>query len=112
MNFDMIKCEDLGQAIHIPNTTDDHHEETWFVKFGEEIIGVGLFPKQSKSCVLAIVGDSYDDKKILGNIDAHDKVIIEGLNIAFEGYLRSIRGDVVIGKKHVDDIPLNNQKLD
>ena len=103
MNFDLIKCEDLQQAIHIPNTTDDHNEETWFVKFGEEIIGVGLFPQQSTSCVLAIVGDAYDDKKLIGDVGAHDKLIIEGLNIAFEGFLRSIRGDVVIGEKQVDD---------
>lgn len=103
MNFDLIKCENLQQAIHIPNTTDDHKEETWFVKFGEEIVGVGLFSNPNKSCVLAIVGDSYDDKKVLGDIDAHHAVILEGLNIAFEAYLRSIRGDVVIGEKQVDD---------
>lgn len=103
MNFDIIQCEDLKQAIHIPNTTTDHSEETWFVKFGEEIIGVGLFPLQSQHCSLAIVGNNYDDKKILGDIDAHDTTIIEGLNIAFEGYLRSIVGDMVIGEKRVDD---------
>ncbi|MNJ92192.1 hypothetical protein D3C87_98560 [compost metagenome] len=103
MNFDIIKCEDLEQAIHIPNTTEDHNEETWFVKFGEEIIGVGLFSKHSARCVLAIVGDAYDDKKIIGDINSHDKIIIEGLSIAFEGYLRSILGDVVIGEKKVDD---------
>lgn len=103
MNFDLIKCEDLQQAIHIPNTTDDHTEETWFVKFGEKIIGVGLFPDHSERCVLAIVGDSYDEKKIIGDVDAHDAIIIEGLNIALEGYLRSIRGDVVIGEKQVDE---------
>lgn len=103
MNYDLIKCESLQQAIHIPNTTDDHKEETWFVKFGDEIVGVGLFSKRSENCILAIVGDSYDDKKVLGDIDAHDRIIIEGLNIAFEGYLRSIRGDVVIGEKKVDN---------
>ncbi|MNT28154.1 hypothetical protein D3C72_1638190 [compost metagenome] len=52
---------------------------------------------------MAIVGDAYDDKKLIGDVGAHDKLIIEGLNIAFEGYLRSIRGDVVIGEKQVDD---------
>ncbi len=103
MNFDMIKCEDLQQAIHIPNTTDEPKEETWFVKFGEEIIGVGLFSKQTERCVLAIVGDGYEDKKLIGDIDAYDTLVVEGLNIAFEGYLRSIRGDVVIGEKQVDD---------
>lgn len=102
MNFDLVKCENLQQAIHIPNTTDDHREETWFVKFGEEIVGVGLFAKGSENCVLAIVGDGYDDKRVIGDIEVHDTLIIEGLNIAFEGYLRSFRGDVVIGEKKID----------
>lgn len=103
MNFELIKCEDLQQAIHIPNTTDDHEEETWFVKFGEEMVGVGLFPKGDSTCVLAIVGDSEEHRKLLGNADAQDPIVIKGLNIAYEGYVRSIVGDIVIGNKQVDE---------
>ncbi len=103
MNFDLIQCEGLQQAVHIPNTTDDHSEETWFVKFGEEIVGVGLFPKDGATCVLAIIGDREDNRQIVGNPNDHESITIEGLNIAYEGYLRSILGDVVIGNKQVEE---------
>ncbi|GHE41944.1 hypothetical protein [Sphingobacterium griseoflavum] len=103
MNFELIQCDDLQQAIHIPNTTDDSTEETWFVKFGDEIVGVGVFPRGSTTCALAMVGESYEDRRLLGSVDDHDAVLLQGLEIAYEGYLRSIRGDVVIGNKPIDE---------
>jgi hypothetical protein len=106
MNFDNIALSDLTQDVQIPNTVDEQVEETWFVKYGEEIIGVGLFLPDSKSCILALVGDDAEQKKIIGSYsssDEHEGLILKGLEIAYEGYLRSIKGDTVIGKLDISE---------
>ncbi|NQD69370.1 hypothetical protein HP439_01360 [Sphingobacterium shayense] len=106
MNFDIIKLEDLKKADHIPKIVDDQVEEPYFVNYGERTVGVGLYLPNSDHCVLALVGDSLDSKKIIGyygSSDEHYELVLHGLRIAFEGYLRSFKGDTVIGDMEVDD---------
>lgn len=106
MNFDMITLNDLQKGTNVPKTVEDQVEETWFVNFGEEAVGVGLFLSGSDHCVLAIIGDSYDDKITLGSYNSSDdqeNLIYEGLDIVFQGYLRSIKGDTVIGEMKIDE---------
>lgn len=105
MNFDLITLENLGKAESLPKMVSDQFEETYFVKFGEEHVGVGLYLQDSEKCVLAIIGNSEDDNKILGSYgssDEHSKLMMHGLKIAFEAYLRSFKGDSAIGKIELD----------
>ncbi|WDF70165.1 hypothetical protein PQ465_07245 [Sphingobacterium oryzagri] len=105
MNFDIITLDDLQKEANVPKTVEDQAEETWFVKFGEEVVGVGLFLPSSDKCVLAIIGNSYEDKIVIGNYapeHTDEALLREGLDIVFQGYLRSIKGDTVIGEMQVD----------
>lgn len=106
MNFDIMKLEGLTKDSQIPKTVEEQVEETWFVRYGEEIVGVGLFLPDAASCVLAIVGNSDEDRRILGSYgssDEHGELVRQGLEIAFEGYLRSVKGDTVIGRLDVGE---------
>lgn len=106
MNFDSIELDDLEKVISIPKTVEEQLEETWFVKYGEHTLGVGLFLPNSNHCILAIIGEDYDNKIILGTYgsgDEYQDAVYKGLNIAYEGYLRSIKGDTVIGGLIIDD---------
>ncbi|HLS96045.1 MAG TPA: hypothetical protein VK017_10830 [Sphingobacterium sp.] len=99
INFDSLQLEYLEKDSNIPKTVEDQVEETWFVKYRDEIVGVGLFLPDSDKCVLAIIGDSYDDRIVLGSYGTSDEqyqLIYQGLDIAFQAYLRSIKGDSVI----------------
>ncbi|MBE8712807.1 hypothetical protein [Sphingobacterium hungaricum] len=105
MNFDIITLENLDKSESLPKIVSDQFEETYFVKFGEEHVGVGLYLQDSENCVLAIVGNSEDEYKTLGSYgtsDEHSKLMIHGLKIAFEAYLRSFKGDSAIGKMEID----------
>ncbi|MBE8722989.1 hypothetical protein [Sphingobacterium pedocola] len=105
MNFDSIQLGDLERDTSIPNTVEEQVEETWFVKYGEQIVGVGLFLPNNDRCVVAIIGEDYDNKIMLGTYgsgDDYKNVVYKGLNIAYEGYLRSIKGDTVIGEIIID----------
>jgi hypothetical protein len=107
IDFDNIQQANLQKEISIPKTVEDQVEETWFVKYKDDIIGVGLFLPGSDKCVLAIIGESYDNKIILGTYSTSDQqseAVYKGLDIAFQGYLRSIKGDTVI--EGPGDIPL------
>ena len=106
MNFDSIALGDLTQDVQIPKTVDEQVEETWFVKYGEETVGVGLFLPDSRSCVLAILGDDVAHRKVIGTYqssDDHERLILHGLEIAYEGYLRSVKGDTIIGKLDIKE---------
>lgn len=106
MNFDSIQLDDLEKVNFIPKTVEEQFEEIWLVKYGEQTLGVGLFLPDSRHCVLAIIGEDYDHKVILGTYksgDGHEETIYKGLEIAYVGYLRSIKGDTVIGEIIIDD---------
>ncbi|GGH18755.1 hypothetical protein FAZ19_11380 [Sphingobacterium alkalisoli] len=109
INLNNMQLEDLQKEVSIPKTVEDQVEETWFVKSGDDIIGVGLFLPESDNCVLAIIGESYEAKIVLGTYSTSDQQyesVYQGLDIAFQGYLRSIKGDTVIeGPEGPDENP-------
>ncbi|MFD1769898.1 hypothetical protein [Sphingobacterium suaedae] len=106
MNFEILTLDDLAKADRLPNIVHEQTEETWFVRYGEDIIGVGLFLPDSEHCVLAMVGNSETDKQQLGTYgssDPHAKAITDALQLAFETYLRSVKGDTVIGSLPIEE---------
>ncbi|PRD56620.1 hypothetical protein [Sphingobacterium gobiense] len=106
LDFDNIKLEQLKKESALPKVVEDQVEETWLVNYGDEPVGVGLFFPDGDKCVMAIVGKTDDDKVVLGTYgtsDDHADLIYHALKIAFQGYLRSVKGDTVLGDPPIDE---------
>ncbi|NGM64355.1 hypothetical protein [Sphingobacterium sp. SGR-19] len=106
LDFDNVKLEQLKKEASLPQAVEDQVEETWLVNSGDQTVGVGLFLPGSDKCVMAIVGKS-DHKVVLGSYgtsDDHAKLIAHALEISFQGYLRSVVGDTVLGDPPIDEI--------
>lgn len=107
LDFDNVKLEQLEKESVLPKAVEGQVEETWLVNYGDETVGVGLFLPDSDKCVMAIIGKSDDDKVVLGSYgtsDDHAKLISHALEISFQGYLRSVRGDTVLGDPPIDEM--------
>ncbi|TYR36638.1 hypothetical protein FXV77_09045 [Sphingobacterium phlebotomi] len=107
LDFDNVKLEQLKKESDLPKAVEGQVEETWLVNYNDETIGVGLFLPDSDKCVMAIIGNSDDDKVVLGSYgtsDDHAKLISHALEISFQGYLRSVRGDTVLGDPPIDEM--------
>lgn len=103
LDFDNVPLQELKKESDLPKVVEDQVEETWLVSYNNETIGVGIFPAHSDQCVMAIIGDSSDNRVVLGSYgtsdepDDHVELIVHGLEISYHAYLRSIRGDTVLG---------------
>lgn len=99
MKYNEISLSRLTKWTDIPKVLNDLADETWFVAVDNQPIGVGLFKENSDTCIMAIVGESEDDQKIVGhssvNTDADEDTVRDALKLAFVTYLRSIRGDKI-----------------
>lgn len=107
LDFDNVKLEQLKKETSLPQAVEDQVEETWLVNSGDQTVGVGLFLPGSDKCVMAIVGKSDHNKVVLGSYgtsDDHAKLIAHALEISFQGYLRSVVGDAVLGDPPIDEI--------
>ncbi|MBD1422836.1 hypothetical protein [Sphingobacterium chuzhouense] len=107
LDFDNVKLDLLKREISLPKAVEGQVEETWLVNYGDETVGVGLFLPDSDKCVMAIIGNSDDDKVVLGSYgtsDDHAKLISHALEISFQGYLRSVRGDTILGDPPIDEM--------
>ena len=99
MKYTSISLSQLAKWTDIPKVLNDLADETWFVAVDDQPIGVGLFKENSDTCIMAIVGESDDDQKIIGHsssdTDADEATVQDALKLAFVTYLRSIKGDKI-----------------
>ncbi len=87
----------LRKWTDVPKLVNELEDETWFVAIDDRPVGVGIFRENSDACIMAIIGDSEADQRLLGSAptdsDADDALVRHGLEIAYIAYLRSIKGD-------------------
>lgn len=100
LNWDKIQLEELKKETQLPQVVEEQIEETWLVGYDGTTAGVGIFLPDSDKCVMAVVGESDDQKVTLGSYgtsDEHAALVSHGLEISFQAYLRSFKGDTIVG---------------